>query len=138
MNNAIFKLNQPPKTEHFVTNDLAYNYRLSQGAYITDYYFYGTPEKIYAFATIMYQGLTGGFMHYHIADIHHAYFGEKYPALMKANSHIHYIYTALPYRKKGYASTLLSYILQDMLVQGFQYVWLRCEIKPKLYYENGF
>ena len=138
MRTIIFKTDKIPKSDCFATEDIAYNYGLAQSESITDYYFYGTPQKIYSFATIMDEGLSYGFLHYHIPREHQAYFLEKYPELAKATNQIHYLYTAKSYRHAGNASQLLDYILQDMSEQGFQYVWLRCHITPELYYSKGF
>jgi GNAT superfamily N-acetyltransferase len=134
----IFKTNDFPKPSCFATEDIAYNFELAQSKSITDYYFYGDPQKIQSFATMMYEGLTYGFLHYHIPSEHRAYFLEAYPELAKATNQIHYLYTAKPYRHAGNASKLLDYILQDMAERGFQYVWLRCHITPELYYSKGF
>lgn len=74
MSKDTFKMNQPPKPEIFVTEELAHNYNLAKSEYITDCYFYGSSTKIYTFAKIMHEELKYGFMHYHIPKNHHAYF----------------------------------------------------------------
>lgn len=138
MKNIVFKTNKIPDAKCFATEDIAYNFRLAQSDSVTDYYFYGTPQKIYSFATMMYEGLSYGFMHYHIPQEHHAYFLEKYPELAQPTNQIQYLYTGKKYRRKGNANKLLDYILQDMFDKEFEYIWLRCEINPKLYYSKGF
>jgi GNAT superfamily N-acetyltransferase len=138
MENIIFKTQERPKSNCFITDDLVYNFELSRSASVTDYYFYGTPQKIYSFATTMNEGLSYGFMHYHIPLKHHGYFCKKYPEFAQPTNQIHYLYTAKPYRQLGYISQLIDYILKDMSRLGFQYLWLRCEIDPKLYYSKGF
>jgi predicted acetyltransferase len=130
--------NKMPNANCFADSELASWYQHVQSAYITDCCFYGNPEKIYCFATIMYEGLNCGFMHYHIPKQHHAYFSAKYPELAQAVNQIHYIRTANEYRKNGYASQVLTFILNDMTAQGFRFVWLRADISSLFYQAKGF
>ena len=39
---------------------------------------------------------------------------------------------------QGLASAMLDWIIQDMAAKGFSYLWLRCEIDPKIYFAKGF
>lgn len=138
MNNYVFKSKEHPKPECFADADMAFWYRHLQSNHITESYFYGTPEKIYSFSTIMQEDLNCGFMHYHIPKQYHAYFSEKYPELAKPTNQIHYIHTSASHRKKGYGGELLTYILKDMTARGFRYVWLRSDIPPSFYFKRGF
>lgn len=135
---TIFTPQTPPNTYDFISNDIAAYYRISNGEHITGYYFYSIEGKICAFSSLMYEGLTLGFMHYHIPLEKHAYFAEKYPELVKPTHQIHYLYTAEAHRKKGYASALFQYVVHDLIAQGFPYIWIRCQITPKFYFDKGF
>ena len=126
------------ETYYFATLDIASHFRMAESNYITDQYFRLADNKINCFATIMFENLRFGFMHYHIPTEEQSFFIEKYPELAQPINQIHYIYTADAYRRQGLASAMLDWIIQDMTAKGFCYLWLRCEINPKIYYDKGF
>ena len=126
------------ETYHFATPDIAYHFRMAESEYITDQYFHLSDNKIDCFATIMFENLRLGFMHYHIPTDELSFFIKKYPELAQQTSQIHYIYTADAYRRQGLARAMLDLIIQDRAAKGFSYLWLRCEINPKIYYDKGF
>lgn len=138
MKNLITCTTECPEHSCFATDDIAASFKLAKSKDKTDYYFCGAPHQIYGFATMMYEGLTCGFMHYHLPSEYHAYFIDKYPELAQPVNQIHYIYTDENHRRQGVASALLDYISLDMQAKSFRYIWLRCEIDPKLYYSKGF
>lgn len=123
---------------YYATPDIAYHAHMAESEYITDMYLHRADKKIDSFATIMFENLSLGFMHYHIPQAEHTFFIDKYPEIAQATNQIHYLYTALPYRQQGLAHNLLDFIIQDMATRGFTYLWLRCEIDPKIYFANGF
>ena len=126
------------ETYYFATPDIASHFRMAESAYITEQYLHLADNKIDCFATIMFEDLKFGFMQYHIPTNELSFFIEKYPELAQPINQIHYIYTADAYRRQGLASNMLDWIIQDRAAKGFSYLWLRCEINPKIYYAKGF
>ena len=135
---SITKSKKLIEKEDFVSKDIEFKFNGTMMKYVSDVYVCKSNNKIISFCLLMKEELECGFLHYHIPSEHRDYFSKKYPNINQKTNQVLYIYTANDFRKKGVASRILEFIVNDLKKRDYKFLWLIKETSSYIYDKMDF
>ena len=124
--------------QHFISADIQSQFKTAMNQWVSDIFIATIENRVVSFCFLMKENLECGFLHYHIPNEFKPYFIKKYPMLHKKTNQVLYIYTSKSFRKKGIATDLLNFVIQDLKSKNYHFLWLKKETSSNIYYNLNF
>ncbi len=119
--------------QQFISNDIQSLFKIAMSQWVSDIFIAKIENKVVSFCFLMKEDLECGFLHYHIQDEFKLYFIKKYPMLHQKTNQVLYIYTSENFRKKGIATDLLNFVIQNLKNKNYHFLWLKKETSSNIY-----
>lgn len=136
---CIEKINLSEKdNQQFISRDIQSLFKTAMSQWVSDIFIAKIGNKVVSFCFLMKEDLECGFLHYHIQDEFKPCFIKKYPILHQKTNQVLYIYTSESFRKKGFATNLLNFVVQDLKNKNYHFLWLKKETSSNIYHHLNF